>query len=99
MTDNTTAIIVAIIGSGVLTKLIDVWIEYRKSKKNPMKDGVRFCLLYALRTYGEDLVARGDITSLELSAFNEAYQTYKNLDGDGYADKLKKEVDNLPLKV
>lgn len=99
MSESTQAIIIAIIGSGVLTKLIDVWIEWRKSKKNPMKDGVKFCLLYALRTYGEGLVARGDITALELSAFGEAYQTYKALNGDGYADKLKGEVDNLPLKV
>lgn len=99
MTENTTAIIVAIIGSGIITKLIDVWLEWRKSKKNPMKDGVKFCLLNALRTYGEGLVARGDITSLELSAFEEAYQTYKALDGDGYADKLKEDVKNLPLKV
>lgn len=94
-----TEIVVAIIGSGILTKLIDVFIEWVKSKKNPMKAGIKFCLLNDLRTYGEGLIAQGNISSLQLKAFNEAYQTYKDLDGDGYADKLKEDVSNLPLKV
>jgi len=92
-------IVIAIIASGIITKLIDVFIDWIKSRKNPMKDGIKFCLLYALRMYGEGLVSSGSVSAQQLKAFNEAYDTYKALDGDGYADKLKKEIDNLPLKV
>lgn len=94
-----TEIILAIIGSGIITKLIDVCIDYFKNKKNPMVDGIRLCLLKDLTDYGHELTAQGHVTDRQLKAFNEGFETYKALKGDGYADKLKKEVDNLPLKV
>lgn len=94
-----TEIILAIIGSGVITKLLDVVIDYFKNKKNPMVAGIRLCLLKDITDYGNGLIEQGSVTEMQLKAFNEGYDTYKALKGDGYADKLKKEVDNLPLKV
>lgn len=92
-------IIIAIIGSGILTKILDAIIEHLKNKKNPMKAGIRLCLLKDLTDYGNELIRKGEVTAQELKAFTEGFDAYKALDGDGYADKLKEEVDNLPLKV
>lgn len=92
-------IIIAIIGSGILTKLIDVFMDYLKNKKNPMKAGIRLCLLKDLTDYGNELLRKGEVTQNELKAFTEGFDAYKALDGDGYADKLREEVGNLPLKV
>lgn len=92
-------IVLAIIGSGILTKLIDVVVDIIKNKKNPMKAGIRLCLLKDLTDYGNGLLLKGEVTANELKAFMEGFNAYKALDGDGFADKLKEEVVKLPIKV
>lgn len=92
-------VIIAIIGSGIITKIIDVFFDYQKNKKNPLRDGVKLCLLKDLTDFGKELIAQGEATETQLRAFAEGYSAYKSLNGDGFADKIKKEVDNLPLKV
>lgn len=95
----TTEIIIAIIGSGIITKLLDELISYFKHRKNPMVAGIRFCLLRDLTVYGEGLVAKGTVSAADIKQFEDMYKTYKALDGDGYADKLKDEIDKLSLNV
>lgn len=99
MTENTTAIIVAIIGSGIITKLLDELIGAIKHRKNPMVAGIRFCLLKDLTDYGEGLLSKGTVTASDIKQFEDMYKTYKALDGDGYADRLKDAIDKLSLNV
>lgn len=94
-----TEIAIAIIGSGIITKLLDVLLDAIKTKKNPIRVGIRLCLFNDMDNYGKKLLAKGNVTQTEINTFNEMYETYKALGGDGYADKLKSEIDNLALKV
>lgn len=94
-----TEIVIAIIGSGIVTKLLDVFMEHVKTKKNPVRVGIRLCLFTDMDNYGKKLLEKGNVTQIEINTFNEMYDTYKALGGDGYADKLKSEIDNLALKV
>ena len=94
MNDNITAIVVAIIGSGIITKLIDILIEAVKNKKSPLKQGLKMCLLKCLQDRGHSLLQKDSITLLERKEFQEYYDTYKLLNGDGYADDLIEQIRN-----
>ncbi len=90
--EQITSIVIAIIGSGILTKIIDIITNI----KNPVKVGVRMCLMKDIYDFGEKLVDKGFASDIERQAFLEAHKTYKALGGDGYADTLVKKVNELP---
>lgn len=87
-------IVVAIIGSSALTTLITALVN-KKKKKSALEKGVMFSLLYVLQIYGEKLISKGSVTQLEYNQFSDMYATYKALEGDGYADLIKADVDKL----
>lgn len=87
-------IIVAILGSSSLTTIVAELIN-RLAKKNPFKQGTKFCLLFALQTEARRLISEGEADRLEYMQFCEMYTAYKKMGGDGYADELKKQVDEI----
>lgn len=90
-------IVIAIIGSGIITKLIDVFIQYLKERKDPMKVGLRMCLLKNMQDYGKELINQGFVNQQQLKAFEEGYKAYKDLGGDGFADRMNTEVHKLQI--
>lgn len=95
------AIVIAIIGSSAFTVVINAIVELIKtvySKKSGQAKAINFCLLASLQIYGERLIDRQMATREELSQFNEMLDLYKKQGGNGYAEKLKSEVDKLPLQ-
>lgn len=92
-------IALAIIGSGILTKLLDAFLDYLRERKNPMKVGMRMCLLKHIQDYGKELIEKNSVTQQQLKAFDEAYKAYKDLGGDGFADKIHKEVHDLDIAL
>lgn len=107
-------IVIAIIGSGILTKLIDVLIDALKKKKSAitreefeqiiksievLKVGTRMTLLGELKKYGNELCEAGIVTELQLNAFEEGYKAYKDLGGDGFADRIHSDVQGLRIEL
>lgn len=86
----------------VVTAIID-GIKYavrRREKKNDKKDdtvaAIRFCLLGEFERYCAYLENAGDRpTAVEFNRVQEMYDLYKNLGGDGYADRLFNVVQGL----
>ena len=98
---DATTVICAILGSTVFTtaftKLLDLIIE-KCRKDSPQKRASRLTLLYVIKEGGKAYVAEGSICETDYRAFEETYKTYKDLGGDGYADKIHEEVNKLPMK-
>lgn len=97
----TEAIAIAIIGSSAFTVLVNAAVELIKNlfgNKSLTSKAINFTLLSALEQYGEKLLAKGSVEQEDLNQFCEMYKLYKKRGGNGYADKLKAEVDKLPLR-
>lgn len=91
-------IILAILGSGVLSTIISCvfqTINNRKRKLGKLEEGMRLLLLSDVRANGKKLTEQGKVTREEYAIFNASYQAYKELGGDGWADGVKSNVDML----
>lgn len=93
-------IAIAIIGSGALSALVSALVQLACDKKRNLskfEKGMRLLLLSTIKRDGKDLVAGGKITKKDYDAFTATYDAYKSLGGDGWADKMKSEIDALPI--
>lgn len=91
----------AILGSSAFTLVVNAIIDAIKEKKGKKKherEAVKLALLFCLQSYGEKLLRKDSIEEIDVRQFDDMYKEYKALDGDGYADKIKQEVDKLPIK-
>lgn len=96
----TEGIIIAILGSSTFTVIVNALVELIKglaSKKRGTTKAINFCLLTALQGYGERLIEKQSASPEEIKQFLEMYNLYKKQGGNGYADRLKAEVDKIPL--
>lgn len=106
MTENELTILCAVLSSSLLTglvsKIADAIID-RHKKKNIANDvhakSERLTLLYVLKASGNEYIERGKICETDFRAFDETYHTYKDLGGDGYADKIYKAVTELEVET
>ena len=90
--------ILAVLGSGVLSTLISCIFQLwnnRKKKLGKLEEGMRLLLLSDVRAMGKKLIDQGSVTREEYAVFNASYDAYKELGGDGWADGVKHNVDNL----
>lgn len=95
------AIVMAIVGSSAFTAIINAVIELIKNRTGSKKvetEAIKYSLLCCLQAYGERLTASGSIDQVQYSQFEEMYLIYKKMNGDGFADRIKKDVDALPIK-
>lgn len=60
--------------------------------------GTRHILLHDIVEDGAKYVNAHQIAPLQLAEYQERYQLYKDLHGDGYADSWMKKVDKLEVK-
>ena len=99
-------IILAIIGSGMFSGVVATVISTINSNKQKKKDdtkklevGLRLILLSTLKRDGNDLINSGKLSKEDYEAFLASYNAYKALDGDGWADKVLKQVSELPVSI
>lgn len=95
-----TEIIVAIIGSGALSTLISLIASRRNAKRDTQKtieDALQCLCLGEIRRSGEKHIARGQIAPDDYQEFVDLYDVYKRLGGNGYAERIKDAIDELPL--
>lgn len=91
-------IVVAILGSGVISTLISCLFQMRSDRKKKLdkfEEGMRLLLLSALKRDGKDLIAQGRVSKNDYDSFCAMYNAYKSLEGDGWADGVKSIVDDL----
>lgn len=92
-------IAIAILGSGAFTIIVNALVELLKNlfgRKNDTEKAINFALLYALQMYGERLLQKKCVDAEEIKQFQEMFSLYKKRGGNGYADRLKTEVEALP---
>lgn len=106
-------IVLAIIGSGAFSGLLATIISTINTNKQKKKEnaeklevdtkklevGLRLILLSTLKRDGNDLITKGNISKEDYEAFLASYNAYKALDGDGWADKVLKQVSELPVNI
>lgn len=106
MNETTLALIVAVLGSGVITCILNFVFDLIKEKKRKKtKDeenterALRMTMLYILKQSAEKYIADEEIGVKDLASFNETFNCYKDLGGDGWADEVHDLVNQLRKKV
>ena len=103
MRNEVLQIILAVIGSGILTTFINRFFTVRDRKKE--KDsaatiGIRTLLQVDIRKLCEDHIAEGSIRKDDLEDIIQLWKVYhETLGGNGYLDTIMGKVKALPLKV
>jgi hypothetical protein len=99
-------IIIAIIGSGLLSGAMASIISAISTKQAKKKDdtqkleiGLKLLLLSSLKRDGRDAINHKTISKDDYEAFLASYNAYKALGGDGWADKVLKQVSELPVDL
>ena len=97
-----TEIIVAVIGSGLLTTIINRifnFLDKRAELKSGVTHGVRLVLKDRLRFLCTRYIEQGWIYEDELEDIIAMHSAYHDtLKGNGYLDELMRRVNTLPIK-
>ena len=97
-----TQIIVAVIGSGLLTTVINRifnFLDKRAELKSDITHGVRLVLKDRLRFLCVRYIEQGWIYEDELEDLISMHAAYHDtLKGNGYLDELMRRVNTLPIK-
>lgn len=95
-----TTIIVAVLGSGVLSTLITITanaIKDRRKNVDDIRAGVRMSLYYQFRDHALEYIREGEVGANELQVLQDTYDIYKRLGGDGYCDNLMTKCQALTI--
>ena len=96
-------IVLAIIGSGVLTTILNriFAISDRKREKDTvLVVGLRTLLRVQIRSLGKKYIADGSIDNDDLDDLTELWKVYHDdLGGNGYLDTIMQRVKALPINV
>lgn len=93
-------IIIAILGSGVLSTLITILanaIRDRRTRDDDLRAGVRLSLYFQFRDHALLAIRDGEIDPDELKVLVDTYEVYKRLGGDGYCDNLMEIAKGLTI--
>lgn len=95
-------IVVAVLGSGVISTIISCLFQMRSDKKKKLdkfENGMSLLLLSAMKQTGKAILADGMVSKSDYDSFCATYDAYKSLGGDGWADGIKKQVDALEKTI
>lgn len=96
-------IVLAIIGSGVLTTILNriFAISDRKREKDTvLVVGLRTLLRVQIRSLGKKYISDGSIDHDDLDDLTELWKVYHDdLGGNGYLDTIMQRVKALPINV
>ncbi len=85
---------VAILGSTLLATVFNKLFDYYTGRRKTDQ----ILLLEAIERQSRQIVGQGYRTLNQTQRIQEAYQQYKKLGGDGYADSLLADAMAMPLK-
>ena len=89
-------IILAVLGSGVISTIISCVFQYvnqKKNKQTQLEQGMSLLLLSTIKRDGKDLIKQGKVSKNDYDSFCATYNAYKALGGDGWADGIKAKID------
>ena len=101
MTETIIVALIAGLTSGSISQLIIFLIQRKDQKegKNPLVDMVRGLGHDRIIFLGQQYIDKGFVTKDEYENLHDyLYLPYKELGGNGTAEKVMKEVSNLPIK-
>jgi ABC-type uncharacterized transport system permease subunit len=84
----------AILGSSLIATVFNKLFDYFTGRRKTDQ----ILLLEAIERQTDKIVAQGYRTHIQTQRIQEAYQQYKKLGGDGYADSLLADAMRMPLK-
>lgn len=90
---TTTQIIIAILGSSLLTTVFTKVFDYYTASRKV----TQILLLGAIEQLCDKIVQQGHRTKMQTQRLAEARDQYKKVKGDGYADIIIQEALNVPL--
>ena len=100
MTDSVTtilsAVVVAVIGSGGTTAIVQHFLS--KTKPDPMRDGVKLLMQDKIEFLGAKYCESGEITWAQKKYINACYSAYKGMGGNGDVEELMKDLNNLKVR-
>lgn len=103
MDDTKVQIALAIIGSGILTTILNriFAISDRKREKDTAQAvGLRTLLRVQIRSLGKKYISDGCIDNDDLDDIAELWKVYHDdLGGNGYLDTIMQRVKALPINV
>ena len=96
-----TQIIIAVIGSGAFSAIVSGIVSAASEKRKDKKGTGKLIMMLtadALYKRGEKFCEQGYADDEEYKLFLDMYSIYKDQEGNGYADDLKKRAEKLPIK-
>lgn len=72
--------------------------ESRKAQIQANSEGIKVMIRYMLKRYHSEYCVQGYITSDQLADWNEMYDIYRALNGNGLAVAYNKDVTSLPVR-
>ena len=90
---TTTQILIAILGSSLLTTVFTKLFDYFTSAKKTQQ----ILLLSAIEALTDKITRQGYRTQMQTLRLTEARDQYKKIGGDGYADSIIEEALALPI--
>ncbi len=93
-------IIIAVLSSSVLNSILAFIFAQIKEKNDKNSKSVRaerLTLLFIIKSCGIRHIKDGNISETDFKALEETYNLYKELGGDGYADKIFNSVKELDI--
>lgn len=94
-------IIVAIIGSGALSALVSgivSLINANKKSKTGLDKAVQLLLLGEIERQTDRYIETGSLTREQFKRYQETYDAYKALNGNGYAEGMMSNVRSLHIR-
>lgn len=90
---TTTQIIIAILGSSLLTTIFTKLFDYFTAAKKTNQ----ILLLGAIEQLCDKMVRQGNRTKMQTLRLTDARDQYKKIGGDGYADAIIADAMALPM--
>lgn len=91
-----TAVVVAIIGSGGMTALVQHLLS--KTKPDPMRDGVRLLMQDKIEYLGSKYCEAGEITWQQKKYIHACHTAYKAMGGNGDVEEMMHDIDDLKVR-
>lgn len=100
--DQITAIVVAVISSGILTTIINRWFtlsDRKKDANNGLNSALRLVMKDRIRYLAARYIDQGWVYADERADLIDMHRCYHDtLKGNGWLDDIMEQVKNLPIK-
>ena len=97
MEDMILAVIVSVFASGGFWAFLQAFIDRRRKRKSVEDRALKALLHDRVFEISKQLIKRGSVTTEEYDNLKYLFEPYQALGGNGTCQRLKEEVDKLPI--